>query len=90
MKVRYLKDGEQVEVGDIIIHTHTFGSAHYTVHRVTPKYAYVRFNDVAEGKFPRVVGFGFTSLPRAQWPLTEYKACRPAPVQEEPIPTIVK
>ena len=80
MKVRKLTDGEEIQVGDYIRAEHMGigGKSHYKVHRVTKRYAFVRYNDVAEGKYPRVyVELGFVSLPRQQWCTTTYSAWRP-------------
>ena len=61
-----------LQVGDVIVSNHPQRLNRYVVHRVTNKYAFVKYNDVAEGKFPRVVDHRFQSLPRQQWSQTTY------------------
>lgn len=64
-------DGYELKVGDII--TCSYGWQRH-VTRVTKKYAIVKWNDVAEGKFPRIYDeYRFASLPRAKWPMARYK-----------------
>lgn len=66
-------DGYEIKVGDIIKTEHVFGKKTYSVHRVTKKYAFVKYNDVAEGKFPRIYdSFWFSSLPRQAYNTTKY------------------
>ncbi len=67
------KYGYLIQVGDIIKSIGPMASNEWKVHRVTPKFAYVKYNDIAEGKFPRVYGFAFQSLPKQQWRTTSYK-----------------
>jgi hypothetical protein len=82
MKARKLEDGETLQVDDIIIGEHVLGKRKHVVHRVTKKYAFVRYNETAEGKFPIVYDFGFTSLPRERWRMTRYSAYRPVKEEE--------
>ena len=66
--------GYEIQVGDIIQIDHRWGPKHvYDVHRVTHKYAFVKWNDHAEGKFPRIFKkYGFTVLPREKYNTTDY------------------
>lgn len=60
-------DGYELQIGDTIVSKHTFGNNKHTVIRVTKKYAFVKYNDVAEGKYPRVFNMYFEALPRSRW-----------------------
>lgn len=71
-----LKENDTVEVGDVIRTEHAFGGNRFKVHRVTKKYSFAMFNEIAEGRFPRVYGFGFSSLPRQKWNTTNYEILR--------------
>jgi hypothetical protein len=62
----------ELQVGDIIVAKHAFGNNRHTVIRVTKRYAFVKYNDVAEGKYPRIFDFHFDSLPRQKWSTTRY------------------
>lgn len=64
--------GYELQVGDIIIAKHAFGNNKHVITRVTPKYAFVQYNDVAEGKYPRIFDTNFTFLPRPKWNTTHY------------------
>ena len=77
-KLRKLNDHETVEIGDIIeTDTRGFGVRNYTIYRVTKTMAFVKYNDVADGKFPRVyVSFGYSSIPRPEWPTNIYTVYR--------------
>jgi hypothetical protein len=74
--LRLLESGEQLKVGDVIVHKHCFGGGKYRVHRVSKKYAFVKYNDVAEGKYPIVFDMRFESLPRKTWGTTTYSVIR--------------
>lgn len=63
--------GHEIKVGDVIVSKHVFGVNKFAVHRVTKKYAFVMYNDIAEGKYPRIFDTTFQSLPRQQWNHTE-------------------
>jgi hypothetical protein len=65
-------DGYLIQVGDVIRAEHALGTSNFRVHRVTKNYAFVRFNEIAEGKFPRQYGFGFGRRPREIWQTTNY------------------
>ena len=71
--MKKVQDGHELKVGDVIISKHAFGGSKWAVHRVTKKYAFVWYNDIAEGKFPRVLEFNFQPLPRQQWNTTDYE-----------------
>lgn len=78
MKYTKLKDNEKIQIGDVIIHKTAFGKGVYVVHRLTKKYAWVKYNDVAEGKYPIIFNhFDFHSLPRDTWDTTVYTVYRP-------------
>lgn len=64
--------GYELQIGDIIVAKHAFGNNRHIIHRVTPKYAFVRYNDVCEGKYPRVFDLHFDFLPRPKWGTTKY------------------
>lgn len=83
MKVSIIPDGDLIQVGDRIKHENALGISWYVVHRVTPKYAFVQYNDVAEGRYPRKAnGVYFSNLPREKWSTTICSAWRP--VKKEP------
>jgi hypothetical protein len=65
--------GYQLKVGDIIKTSHFLGVKYYTIIRTTKKYAIVKFNDIAEGRYPIVYGFGFHSLPYQSYDNNKYK-----------------
>ena len=79
MRVRKLKNGEMLDIGDRIKVEHPFfGTNWETVLRVTNKFALVRYNDIAEGKYRREYDdFGFEPIPRTKWRQTQYSAWRP-------------
>ena len=79
MRVRKLKNGDMIEVGDKIKVEHRgWGVQWETIHRVTPKFAFVKYNDVAEGKYRRVYSeFTFSPIPSQLWNSTSYSAWRP-------------
>jgi hypothetical protein len=66
--------GYKIQVGNIIEINNGWGpKLNYEVHRVTLKYAYVKWNDTAEGKFPRIFKhYGFQPLPREKYHTTGY------------------
>jgi hypothetical protein len=73
----FLNEGDLLQVGDIIHATHpTFGLKRHHVHRVTKCYAFVKWNDLAEGKFPIQYNYRFESFPREQYCQTRYKVER--------------
>lgn len=72
MNTNSVEDGYELQLGDVIIAKHALGKNRHVVTRVTKKYAFVKFNDVAEGKFPRIFDFHFESLPRQQWNTVHY------------------
>lgn len=74
--MRELKDGEQIEIGDIIRVKNAFGLRKHLVYRVTKKYAVVRYNDVKDGRYPRIYCFGFGSIPRHLWDNNDYAVFR--------------
>ena len=78
MKVRKLKDGDLIEVGDLIKVETDLGTRWDTVHRVSKKYAFVLYNEHAEGKYRRAYSdFGFRPIPRQTWLPNKYSAWRP-------------
>lgn len=64
-----------IQVGDVIqIDTGLGVPTNYKVHRVTKHYAFVKWNEKAEGKFPRIYNsFNFCVLPRPKWNTTKYQ-----------------
>lgn len=79
MKVRKLKDGELIEIGDRIKVVH-FGldTQWETIYRVTPKLAFTKYNDHVDGKYPRrYKNFGFRPFPKEDRYTTDYSAWRP-------------
>lgn len=83
MKVHWLDDGDEIQVGDIVVHRHAFGESRYPVVRVTPKFCFVAYNDVANGKYPRVFDARFGSLPRPKWDTIMYAVGRPITQQPQ-------
>jgi hypothetical protein len=78
VKVHPLEEGAELQVGDYIKHDTPYRVAWSPIHRVTAKYAFVKYNDMAEGKFPRVYrSFTFVPLPRQRWDDSNYKPYRP-------------
>ena len=80
MRVRKLRDGDLLEVGDRIKVEHRgIGGTHWeTVVRVSKAYAFVRYNEHAEGKYRREYkDLYFEPLPRSAWKTTNYSAWRP-------------
>lgn len=71
--------GYELGIDDVIVCKHPLGNRRYTVSRVTPKFAFVNYNEVAEGKFPRVFDERFEALPRQTWSRTEYSIERHRP-----------
>lgn len=57
MKIRKLKEGDTLEVGDLLRHENWMGRKHNRVERVTKCYAFVRLNDKCLQKYKRVIGW---------------------------------
>lgn len=74
-----IEDGYELQIGDKIICKHTFGNNVHIVTRVTKKYAFVQYSDIAEGKFPRIVDFWFQSLPKQTWNTKTYSIKKAIP-----------
>lgn len=72
----YLSHGDELQIGDVIVSKTGFGTQRRSVHRVTKKYAFVKYNDVAEGKYPRKYDMYFESLPRHQYSMVSYNVER--------------
>lgn len=65
--------GHVLNVGDIIEVSEICGQGtRYKVHRVTKKYALIMWNEVGEGKFPRIYNIGFGYLPKDKWRTTTF------------------
>lgn len=78
MKAYPLKEGAELQVGDYVKHDTPYRVAWFPIHRVTAKYAFAKYNDTAEGKFPRVYQSStFTTLPRQIWSTNDFKPYRP-------------
>lgn len=76
--MKRLNDGETIQVGDVIESKSVIGTRKFEVHRITKRYAFVRYNDVAEGKYPVIYNrFGFQPLPKARWNMVDYAVYRP-------------
>ena len=89
MKVKWVKqpDGYEIQPGDYILVKTMLDEKFrpYKVTRVTAKYSFVRWNDVAEGKYPRVwKEFSFESFPRSNYPTTRYLVAKKVEVPDEP------
>lgn len=69
--------GHVLEVGDWILTRSAFGGRNHEVIRVTKKYAFVKYNAIAEGRFPRIYDMRFEVLPRAQYNMTDYQVLTP-------------
>jgi hypothetical protein len=83
MKVRKLAAGSTIEVGDVVCHDTWMGKKWYKVVRTTEKFAIVAWNDMATGKFPRVVpSVGMRPCgKRVIWDTTQHSVWRP--IKEE-------
>lgn len=75
MKLKEAPDKYEIQVGDTITADARFlNITHkWIVHRVTKNYAFVKYNEKAEGKFPRVYGWAFKPYPKDTWNTTDYK-----------------
>lgn len=67
-------EGYQIQVGDKIkFESGCFGEQTFTVHRATKCFAFVRYNDVAEGKFRREYrSFGFAPIGHNHYSRTRF------------------
>lgn len=84
MKYQVLKTGDQLQVGDIIVHITCFGNSKLVVYRLTKKHAWAKYNDVAEDKFPLIYNdIFFSALPRPNYNTTTYKVYRSIPEQKQ-------
>jgi hypothetical protein len=78
MKYKQLGAGDVLEVGDVIIFRHSLGDRKYIVCRVSKNIAFVRWNEVAEGKFKRRLDWSKpTPIPRADYDYMGREAYRP-------------
>lgn len=69
-----VQDGYLIQVGDIIASTAMGQTKKFKVHRVTKTLAFVRYNDIAEGKFRRVYNsFWFGPIPREHYSMVQYE-----------------
>lgn len=85
MKVQKLAKGATIEVNDRIQVDNWTGKRWYTVVRVTPKFAMVKWNEHSEGKFRREVdhmGYAKEAGNTDLWSTTKYTAWRPVPVTD--------
>lgn len=82
MKFTIHNNGQEIQVGDYILVKSMIASGYrpYKVHRVTPKFAYIMWNEKAEAKFPRVFIKSCRFCPREfakdRFKTTEYIACK--------------
>jgi hypothetical protein len=78
MKGIRLKEGDGLQVGDVLVRKTRFGTSIFPVVRITKKYAFVRYNDVSEGKYPNVYErFGFGPRLSETLRISEYYVLRP-------------
>ncbi len=78
MKVKAIAEGSELRVGDYVKHDTAYRVAWFQIHRVTKKYAFVKYNETAEGKFPIVYQrLSFRPLPREKWDANNYQPYRP-------------
>jgi hypothetical protein len=72
--MKHAEDNHEIQVGDIInIDTGLGVPSNYEVHRVTKNYAFIKWSERTEGKFPRIYGFGFCIVPRPKFNTVRYK-----------------
>ena len=79
IKCEILQEGQTLEVGDLIeCRSYSALAWRKPVTRVTPKWAFVRHNDVHESKYRRVVESGGPrEVPRGSiWGNIQYRALR--------------
>ena len=89
MKIRPLKNDEEIQVGDRLKTDTAFGTTWHTFHRVTAKYAFVKWSNVAEGKFHRTFStFSYHPVGEGPWPTNTYTPCRPVEAAPEATPTV--
>jgi hypothetical protein len=90
MKFIRAGEGYEIRVGDYILIKSMLdkGYRSFRVHRVTAKFAFCKYNDVAEGKFPRVfTRYGFHPSPRTEkFQTTEYVVGIVKPEEKESHP----
>ena len=74
MKLKEAPKDYELQVGDIIKSKSRFMniSNEWTVHRVTKMYAFIMYNEKAEGKFPRKYTTFFKPFPKDTWSTTDY------------------
>ena len=82
MKFTIHNNGQEIQVGEYILVKPMIADGYcaYKVHRVTPKFAYIMWNDTSEAKFPRIFIRSCGFCPRAEakdrFKTTEYIACK--------------
>jgi hypothetical protein len=72
---REAKRGEKAEVGDKVQRENNFyGKTHLTVKRVTEHFCFIPWNEVSEGKLPRVyTSWGlWKTIPKVKWDTNTY------------------
>ena len=76
MKFTRAPYGHEIQVGDYILRQGMLDNGYrpYRVHRVTPKFAFIRYNEKSEGKFHRIfTESGFREVPcHDKFPTTRY------------------
>ena len=70
--MKYADFGYVIQPGDVI-EANFLGTRRHEVRRVTKTMAFVRWNDVAEGKFPRVFDLHFSVIPRPRYNTITYR-----------------
>jgi hypothetical protein len=79
MKYRELKENEQLQIDDIVVHLSCFGNSKFPVHRLTGKHAWVKYNENCQGKYPLIYDRYFCSLPKQRYSMVQYKVYRAVP-----------
>lgn len=73
MKLKEAPHNYEIQVGNIIeVDSKIFKKRQYEVHRVTAKYAFVKWNDKSQGKFPRTYNWAFQPYPKVSYPMVDY------------------
>jgi hypothetical protein len=81
-EIRELKIGETIEKDDFINLINILSDTWYLVTRVTRTTAFIGYNDVAEGKFPRIIKEVMKPRNSGRWDQTYIKPYRLKDVQD--------
>ena len=71
-----LKYGDKLQIGDLVITDNRIFKQKHTIKRITKNFAFIDFNDIAEGKFPIVYTVDFQLLPKQKWNTCSYEIYR--------------